>query len=172
MATFAHEDPVLLAHITANVNAHLRLPLWPVQPRYRNGWYFQFFPNSSESNVERCRWRQCRLRRLLVTRTSYAEAQARRSLPSWLRRSPKSSSASLHETWLHGSLPIQPHTDPHLGNADSIRVERCLGTCNRRREVDLYGNHANFSCLATGAGRGARHSYLKQCVALLSFLLS
>jgi hypothetical protein len=57
---------------------------------------------------------------------------------------------------------------PHLGNADLTGVERCLGICSRRREVDLYGNHANSSCLATGAGRGARHSYLKQCIAFMA----
>ena len=45
---------------------------------------------------------------------------------------------------------------PHLGNADLTGVERCLGICSRRREVDLYGNHANSSCLATGAGRGGQ----------------
>jgi hypothetical protein len=57
---------------------------------------------------------------------------------------------------------------PHLGNADLTGVERCLGICSRRREVDLFGNHANSSCLATGAGRGARHSYLKQCIAFMA----
>jgi hypothetical protein len=57
---------------------------------------------------------------------------------------------------------------PHLGNADLTGVERCLGICSRRRKVDFFGNHANSSCLAAGAGRGARHSYLKHCIAFMA----
>ena len=89
-----------------------------------------------------------------------------RSWPSWQRSSPTSSSVSLYETSLHGFASNS--AIPHLGNADLTGVERCLGICSRRREVDLFGNHANSSCLATGAGRGARHSYLKQCIAFMA----
>ncbi len=53
---------------------------------------------------------------------------------------------------------------PHLGNVDSQGVERCRGSCARRREVDLHGNHANSGCLASACGRGARHSLLQQCI--------
>ena len=50
-----------------------------------------------------------------------------------------------------------------LGNAGADGVEQCLGRC-AKRDVDLYGNHANKGCMATLAARGSRHSRLKHVV--------
>ena len=51
----------------------------------------------------------------------------------------------------------------HLGNANAVGVEQCLGSC-RRRDVDLHGNHAHAPCKVCLLGRGHRHRYLKNVV--------
>ncbi len=50
-----------------------------------------------------------------------------------------------------------------LGNAGADGFEQCLGRCTKR-DVELYGNHANKGCMATLAARGSRHSRLKHVV--------
>jgi hypothetical protein len=50
-----------------------------------------------------------------------------------------------------------------LGSAGADGVEQCLGRCTKR-DVDLYGNHANKGCMAKFAARGSCHSRLKHVV--------
>ncbi len=51
----------------------------------------------------------------------------------------------------------------HLGNANAAGVVQCLGSC-RRRDIDLYGNHAHAPRKVCTLGRGHRHRYLKHVV--------
>jgi hypothetical protein len=51
----------------------------------------------------------------------------------------------------------------HLGNANAVGVEQCLGSC-LKRDVDLHGNHAHAPCKVCLRGRGSRHRYLKNVV--------